>query len=122
MKLGKEKLQRLLRSKALTQESLSFKFKDKLDLEKAPNISRMFASNNDVPEKYLKGIADILDVGMEDIIIDNNPIMNSIDVLGGIVSVVGIATLIGIAIASGILSKKDKTDLIKRMNNVVLES
>jgi len=112
----------LLRSKALTQESLSFKFKDKLDLEKAPNISRMLASNNDVPEEYLKIIADVLDVGIEDVIIDNNPIMNSIGVLGSVVSAVGIAALIGIAIASGILSKKDKTDLIKRMNNIVLES
>ena len=80
----------------------------------------MLASNSDVPEEYLKVIADVLDVGIEDAIIDNNPIMNSIDVLGGIVSTIGIAALIGIAIASGILSKKDKTDLIKRMNNVVL--
>ena len=108
MKLGKEKLQRLLRSKALTQESLSFKFKDKLDLEKAPNISRMFASNNDVPEKYLKGIADILDVGIEDIIIDNNPIMNSIDVLGGIVSMVGIAILLALLLLQEFCLKKIK--------------
>ena len=89
-------------------------------MEKAPNISRMLASNSDVPEEYLKVIADVLDVGIEDVIIDNNPIMNSIDVLGSIVSTIGIAALIDIAIASGILSKKDKTDLIKRMNNVVL--
>lgn len=80
----------------------------------------MLASNSDVPEEYLKVIADVLDVGIEDVIIDNNPIMNSIDVLGSIVSTIGIAALIDIAIASGILSKKDKTDLIKRMNNVVL--
>ena len=80
----------------------------------------MLASNNDVPEEYLKIIADVLDVGIEDVIIDNNPIMNSIGVLGSVVSTIGIAALIDIAIASGILSKKDKTDLIKRMNNVVL--
>lgn len=112
MKLDKEKLQRLLHSKALTQESLSLKLKNELNLKSTPNISRIFSSNNDTPEEYLKVIADVLDVGIEDIIIDNNPIMNSISVLGGVVSAVGIAALIGIAIASGILSKKDKTDLI----------
>ena len=112
MKLDKEKLQRLLHSKALTQESLSLKLRNELNLKSTPNISRMFSSNNDTPEEYLKVIADVLDVGIEDIIIDNNPIMNSISVLGGVVSAVGIAALIGIGIASGILSKKDKTDLI----------
>ena len=65
----------------------------------------------------MKGVANILDVGIEDIIIDNNPIMNSIGVLGGVVSAVGIAALIDVAIASGVLSKKDKTDLIKILKN-----
>ena len=113
MKIDKEKLRRLLHSKALTQESLSLKLKNELNLKSTPNISRMFSSNGDTPEEYLKVIADVLDVGIEDIIIDNNSIMNSIGVLGGVVSAVGIAALIGVAIASGVLSKKDKTDLIK---------
>jgi len=109
MKLGREKLQRILHSRAITQETLSLKLKDKLNLESAPNISRMLASDNDTPEKYLEGIADILNVKIEDIIVDKTSVMNPIGIAVG---AVGIAAVIGFAIASGVLSKKDKTDLI----------
>lgn len=112
MKLAREKLQRILHSKAITQETLSLKLKDKLNLETAPNISRMLASDNDTPEKYLEGIADILNIRIEDIIVDKTSVINSIGIAVGAVSAVGIAAVIGFAIASGVLSKKDKTDLI----------
>ena len=112
MKISKEKVQWLLHSKAITQEALSLKLKDKLHLESAPNISRMLMSDNETSEKYLQGIADILNVKIEDIIVDKTSAINPFGIVGGVVGVAGIAALIGFAIASGALSKKDKTDLI----------
>jgi hypothetical protein len=112
MKISKEKVQRLLHSKAITQETLSIKLKDKLHLESAPNISRMLMSDNETSEKYLQGIADILNVKIEDIIVDKTSAINPLGIVGGVIGVAGIAALIGFAIASGSLSKKDKTDLI----------
>ena len=112
MKISKEKVQQLLHSKAITQEALSLKLKDKLHLESAPNISRMLMSDNETSEKYLQGIADILNVKIEDIIVDKTSAINPLGIVGGVIGVAGIAALIGFAIASGSLSKKDKTDLI----------
>lgn len=112
MKISKEKVQRLLHSKAITQEMLSIKLKDKLHLESAPNISRMLMSDNETSEKYLQGIADILNVKIENIIVDRTSAVNPLGIVGGVIGVAGIAALIGFAIASGSLSKKDKTDLI----------
>lgn len=117
MKISKEKIQRLLHSKAITQESLSLKLKDKLHLESAPNISRLLMSDNETSEKYLQVIADILDVEIEEIIADEAPSIAPLCMLGGVLGVAGIAALIGIAIGSGVLSKKDKTDLINILKN-----
>lgn len=113
MKISKEKVQRLLHSKSITQETLSLKLKERLHLECAPNFSRILNSEKETSEKYLQAIADILEVEIPEIVVDNNSTISFFGIAGGILGVAGIAALIGVAIGAGVLSKKDKTELIE---------